>query len=264
MKKYTFNNGILFNGDTIEAMDRVISEGEQVDLILTSPPYNTRRDTKYYYDIHKDLIDNDEYTDFTLKVFNRYDEILRNNGVVLYNMGYGSNNSTQIFETIYHILRDTNFIVADVIGWKKRNAFPNNMSPNKLTRIWEFVFVLCRKSEYNTFKTNKIITSTRPTGQHNYNNILNFIEAKNNDGSNPLNKATFSTDLVDQLFDIYLQPNSTVLDNFSGTGTTLVSVSKVEGCRFIGVELSTAQTEFTVERLKEYGSKLLSKELENE
>lgn len=39
--------------------------------------------------------------------------------------------------TIADILRNTNFTIADSIIWKKKSALPNNVSPNKLTRITE-------------------------------------------------------------------------------------------------------------------------------
>ena len=47
-------------------------------------------------------------------------------------------------------------MIADVITWKKRSALPNNTSPNKCTRICEYVCVFCRKEEYDTFKTSNV------------------------------------------------------------------------------------------------------------
>ena len=94
-------------------------------------------------------------------------------------------------------------MIADKITWKKRNALPNNSSKNKLTRICEDVFVFCRKDEYLTFNANKPVSSIGTNGQTFYKCIYNFIEAPNNDGKNPLNKATFSKELVTKLLDIY-------------------------------------------------------------
>lgn len=31
---------MLFNGDCLEVMDKLIAEGVKVDAIITSPPYN--------------------------------------------------------------------------------------------------------------------------------------------------------------------------------------------------------------------------------
>lgn len=136
-------------------------------------------------------------------------------------MSYGVENPNQLWLTIASIIERTNFMIADCLIWKKSTAMPNPMSKNKCTRICEFVFVMCRKSENKTFKMNKKVKSYRKTGQANYENIYNFIEAKNNDGSNSLNKATFSTDFVKKLLEMYsCSEDDVILDPFMGTGTT--------------------------------------------
>lgn len=260
---YNFDNGVLYNGDTIKVMDNLIKKGTSVDVVLTSPPYNTQRNLDdRSYDLYQDGIDNKDYVNWTVRVFKRYDKLLKKDGVVLYNLSYGSENPTVLFTTVSSIMHRTPFMVADVIVWKKKSAMPLNMAHNKLTRIWEFIFVICRKDEYKTFNTNREISSYRKdNGQKVYKVVYNFIEAKNNDGATPLNKATYSTELCDKLLDEYLLAGGTVLDNFSGTGTTLVSVSKRKDCRFIGIELSQKQCEYTVERmLKDGGKKEISRD----
>lgn len=248
--EYVFNNGILYNGDTIIEMDKLIEKNEKIDVVLTSPPYNTQRNlSDRSYDIYKDGIDNEDYINWTLHVFDRYNKLLKSNGVILYNMSYGNENPTVLFMTISKIIQETTFMIADVIVWKKKSAMPNNMSHNKLTRIFEFIFVICRKSEYRTFTTNRQVSSIRDTGQKTYKVVYNFIEAKNNDGSNKLNRATYSTELCDKLLDEYLVNGGICLDNFCGTGTTLLSVSKRTGCKFIGIELSKEQCDYAEKRL---------------
>ena len=118
----------------------------------------------------------------------------------------------------------------------------------KLTRIVEHVFVFCREDEFKTFKANKKVTSVRKTGQKMYENVYNFIEAKNNDGSCKLNKATYSTDLMTQLMDIYVQPNSLVYDPFMGTGTT-ANACILKGMNYLGSEISQAQVDYANDRL---------------
>lgn len=163
-------------------------------------------------------------------------------------MSYGSENTECMFQTISSILNNTNFTIADTIIWKKRNAIPNNCSSNKLTRITEFVFVFCRRNEFKTFNCNKSIVSVRPTGQKMYENIYNFIEAKNNDGSCELNKATYSSELCEKLLKIYAKPNSIIYDPFMGSGTTGVACYNL-GLTCIGSELSKAQVNYSIERL---------------
>jgi site-specific DNA-methyltransferase (adenine-specific) len=226
-------------------MNRPELQGE-VDIVITSPPYNTSRvgaTDKYSsrYDLFQDFKTDQEYIDWTCDVFNGYDKILKPNGCVLYNMSYSSEKTHLIWLVIADIIRRTNFITADCIVWKKSNAIPNNVSKNKLTRIVEYIFVFSRKSEFKTFDANKKITGRiERTGQANYENIYNFIEARNNDGSNTLNKATFSTELITKLMDIYAKPESLVYDSFMGIGTTAKACIE-RGMSYVGSELSKPQ-----------------------
>lgn len=234
-----------------------------IDLVLTSPFYNTNKkagknntlsNTKQNgysyirYDTHVDNMTDEAYKDFTKKLFNEFNRIIVENGVVLYNLSYSNDNPANLFSLVDMICEETNWTIADVIVWKKSTALPNNCSPNRLTRIFEFVFVFCRKNETKTFYANKRVISLRKTGQKSYENIYNFIEAKNNDGSCPYNKATYSVDLCKQLLKIYAKENAVVYDPFIGTGTTAVACKEM-GLNCIGSEISKNQCEWAENRL---------------
>lgn len=123
------------------------------------------------------------------------------------------------------------------------------MSPNKLTRITEDVYVFCRKNEIKTFIANKPVSKIGTNGQTFYKNIYNFIEAPNNDGSCKLNKATYSSSLCMQLLNIYaIENKSIVYDPFMGTGTTAVACDKLN-LTWYGSEISKAQCEYAKERI---------------
>ena len=203
------------------------------------------------YDEHVDNMTDDEYCDFTERLFLEFDRVLNLGGVVLYNLSYGNNNRDGMYKAINTIITNTPFTIADVICWKKKTALPNNCSPNKLTRIWESVFVFCRKTDIDIFYCNKPVVAERKTGQKSYGNIFNYIEAKNNDGPCPLNKATYSTDLCKQLLRIYANPEDkdfVVYDPFMGTGTTLVACKEMD-INCFGCEISKKQCEWTQNRL---------------
>lgn len=251
----------LYNEDCFKTMS--LLNDDSIDVILTSPFYNTNKkagdnrtllnsnvksNAYTRYDLHVDNMTNDEYCDFTEKLFNEFDRILNVNGSVLYNISYGAENTECMFKTINRIIENTPFTVADVIVWKKKSAIPNNVSCNKLTRIWEFVFVFCRKSEFMTFYCNKTIKSYRKTGQACYENMFNFIEAKNNDGACEFNKATYSSELCEKLLKMYAPNDCYVYDPFMGTGTTAVACERL-GLHCIGSEISENQVKFAVDRL---------------
>lgn len=102
-----------------------------IDIVLTSPFYNTNKkagskrtllntkvkESNYEYlryDVHVDNMTDEEYNDFTVQLFNGFDRVLVSNGVVLYNINYGSDNTEGMFKAINAILCETNFTIADV------------------------------------------------------------------------------------------------------------------------------------------------------
>lgn len=251
----------IFNEDCRETLKNM--EDNSISGILTSPFYNTSRSSKCHntqksrdnhegrYDVHLDSLTDEEYINFTIDLFKEFDRVIKPNGCVLYNLSYGSENTHLMWLVVADIMRNTNWVVADDIIWKKKSALPNNVSPNKLTRIVEHVFVFCRKEEFKTFNCNKEVSKvSEKTGQTFYKNYFNYIEAKNNDGKNDLNKATYSTDLCLQLLVLYFKQGDVVYDPFNGTGTTGVACMQL-GMDYIGSEISKAQCDFSIDRIEE-------------
>ena len=252
----------IFCEDCLNTMKQMVEDNVKVDMILTSPPYNTVRDSEYYnnqnsldkhmgrYDVYMESKTDEEYIDWTINLFNLFDKVLKPNSVIIYNLSYGSENTELMWRVIYNILERTDFTIADNIIWKKKSALPNAVSHNKLTRICEYVYVFCRNNEFDTFHCNKRLRSVNDKGQKYYEAIFNFIEAPNNDGANKLNKATFSTELVRRLLEIYslADKNIIVYDPFMGTGTT-ANACKQYGVSYVGSEISENQVKYANERL---------------
>lgn len=241
----------IYNESNLLTMGRMKSKS--IDLIITSPPYNIIRpnSTDRGYDLYKDGMSNNEYIDWTLNIFREFDRCLVRDGIVLYNMSYGTENTILMSLVVADIIRKSDFTLADIIVWKKKSATPNNVSHNKTTRIVEFIYVFCRKDEFHTFNCNKQKLKERESGQAIYENVYNFISAPNNDGSTDLNKATYSTKLVRTLLKMYAKPSSLVYDPFMGTGTTAVACV-IDGHDFIGSEISSKQCEYAEKRLSPY------------
>lgn len=87
--------------------------------------------------------------------------------------------------------------------------------------------------------------------------MYNYIEASNNDGVNPLNKATFSTELIRKLLDMYIcDSDSIVYDCFMGTGTTAYAC-KSKKLDYVGSEISEAQVEYANQRLQNIQTTLI-------
>ncbi len=232
---------IIFNEDCLLTMDRSELQNN-VDLIITSPPYNTSRVGasdiwNSRYDTYKDKMSDQEYIDWTIQVFNGFDKVLKKDGCILYNMSYSSENTHLMWLVISDIIRNTNFTTADCIIWKKSNAIPNNRSKNKLTRIIEYIFVFSRKKELKTFNTNKKVISNNEKGNRfTYENIYNYLENKN------------YTNLIINLINIYGTENGLVYDPFMGIGTTAKGAIEF-GMNYVGSELSKEQVEYANQHL---------------
>ncbi len=253
--KYHFNKDKsirLYNGDCLEVMDKLIERDIKIKGVMTSPPYNIIRPNQSDrgYDMYNDGMNNEQYVEWCVNIFNRFDKIVETDGCVLWNMSYGGENTEAMPLTVANIITQTNWTLADIVVWKKKTAVPNSMSKNRRTRIVEFIYVFARKNELTTFNTNKKIKSYRKTGQPNYENVYNFVEARNNDGSCDLNKATYSSELCDQLLSFYYKEGDLIMDCFNGTGTTGVSCKNL-GLNYIGIELSEKQFEYSIQRLEE-------------
>jgi len=226
-----------------------------VDLVLTSPPYNmTKRKggdaDSGRYDVYRDWKSEPDYIKWTQSLFAGFDTILKKNGVVLYNFNYSIENPSLPYKLVTEICNGTPFDLVDTIVWKKSNGMPFAANQRRLARNWEFVWVFARKNEVNTFDCNKGVSKIGSQGQTYYNIVYNFVEAKNNDGvKQKLNQAVYSTELCRKLLSIYAKPGSVIYDPFMGIGTTAVS-ALMEGCEYIGSEISKNQVELATSRLK--------------
>lgn len=243
-------------GDCIDVMKEMGQENITVDAVITSPPYNVSRKTgdeySTKYNEYQDTLTNEQYIEWQTALFNQIDKILNKDGVILYNINYGGENTDTLWLLLLaNIINNTNFTVADQLIWKKKNAIPNNVSRNAITRICENVFVLCRKSEQKTFISNKKVISVSTKGQNIYENVLNIIEAPNNNQGEhtKVHKATYSVELCEELLRRYVPKDKVVLDTFSGSGTTMLACGK-NGYKGYGIELDSLYVDLSVDRLQ--------------
>ena len=229
----------IHNENNIKTMKKI--EDNFIDGIITSPPYNIcSKRTDYYYNNGYSENDNlleEDYLEVRTNEFKEFQRILKKDGVICYNISYHNENPILPTLLITKIHNETNLTVADIIIWKKKTSIPFQTSPTKLSRICELVYVIVNKKYLHTFKTNKEISKiNEKTGQKFYKNYTNIIEAKNNDGIKTKNKATYSTEFVEKLIDIYFPIGSIIYDPFMGVGTTAKGCLS-KNCYFIGSEI---------------------------
>jgi site-specific DNA-methyltransferase (adenine-specific) len=229
----------IFNEVNIVTMKRM--NNSFIDGVVCSPPYNIggkRKDSYYntgYIDI--DNLSSEEYLKVRINEFKEFSRILKHGGVICYNLSYSHENPVLPNLLVAKVHEETNLTLADIVYWKKNTAVPFQSSSNKLSRIVEPVYIFVHKDSLKDFKANKVVSKINPkTNQKFYKNYTNYIEARNNDSVKTTLKATYSTELVTKLIDIYFPKDSLIYDPFSGTGTTAIGCLERE-CRFIGSEI---------------------------
>lgn len=243
MKK--IGNHLLLLGDTNEKMKELAEQEDKFDFILTSPPYNAHRSDFYMGDTYKnDRLSHEEHKDWLVSHFKLYGELLKESGIVIYNINYMSslkNNASNLFRIITSIEDETDFVLIEQICWKKTHGIPSKEA--RLTRVWENVFIFIRKDDWKSFHAkNSVLLAGK----------ANYIEAPNNDYTNDINKACFSSSMVEQLLRLYgANKDSVVLDNFMGTGTTAIGCEKI-GCSSVGIELDKMTYNHSINRVNSF------------
>ena len=237
MKKVIIENCVLYNGDCLEVMDKLITDGIKVDAIITDPPYGT---TACKWD---SIIPFD-------KMWNSIDLIKKeNSNVVLF--------SVQPFTTKLINSNINNFKYQLI--WKKNVPTGMNQAKYRPMRYHEeiLLFYSNPQSTYNPIMKERVgvgkacYNYNHYCGKNNHINmdkikkkydpdfvqpstILEFNVVPNRKGK--LHPTQKPVDLMEWLIKTYTNENDTVLDFAMGSGTTGVACKNTNR-NFIGIEL---------------------------
>lgn len=241
-------------GDSIQLMKKM--DPKSIQMVITSPPYNAsiRKDNHKYpgqAESYGDDLTDEQYIAWSLNIFKEFERILKDTGVICYNMSYTTFSPSLPYLVIAEILKHTDFMIADTCVWKKKCAMPLSGHPNRLTRICEFVYIFCKKDYIDKFDANKIVTSLSNTGQKYFKTYWNHLETKNNDEVVDIHKATYSSDFCKYFIDLYSFPDSLVLDPFMGTGTSAIACIDL-GRNWIGFDMFKDYIDHADNRIKEH------------
>lgn len=264
----------IYNEDCLKFIDKI--DDYSIDVLISSPPYNTsisrpqnkkeediekgktkiRKHSYNRYDLDIDSKSETQYAEWVRDIFKGMENKLKPNGIIAWNVSYGVstdnsgedniNNSTWL--SLLYIITETDFTLCDYICWYKSNAIPLSIG-NKLSRICEPVFIFCRKSEVNTYHVNHD-PQKRRGGSPYINEYENLVSTRlNNDEICEYNSATYPSELVEKIINLYAPKKALIFDPFMGTGTTAVGCIET-GNNYIGSELSANQYEWTKRRIR--------------
>ena len=202
-------------------------EAKSIDLILIDPPYEISRDTNFQngeltgtdtdrFRISMDFGDWDKNFTGLEEVFKQSYRILRDGGTMIcfYDLWK--------IETIKAYYDNNKFKQIRFIEWLKTNPVPINSKINYLSNAREVAVLGIKKS--------------KPTFNSSYDNgIYNFPICHDKGRFHPTQKPL---ELIKTLILKHSNEGDTVLDCFSGSGTTGVAALET-GRNFLGCEISS-------------------------
>ena len=241
---------LLYSGECLEIMDKLIEEGVIVDAIICDPPYGT---TACKWD---SVIPFDE-------MWLRLNKLIKPNGAIVL---FGS----EPFSSALRMSNIKNYKYDWY--WNKDKGFGFLNAKRQPLRTIENIHVFYNKQcTYNPIMTNAKEDRIRPLSKGNKlgtnNNITNKVSCKVSDSYDPtkrypLNLITMSkpvskdihptqkpVKLMEYLIKTYTNENELVLDFTMGSGTTGVACKNLDR-KFIGIEMDDNYFKIAKDRLE--------------
>ena len=255
-----FENIDIYNEDCRDTMQRMIKEEIKVDLVITSPPYDSLRNynnsSTWNFEIFKEIAQL------------LYD-ITADGGIVVWIVGdatiNGSETGTSFRQALYFM--ECGFKLHDTMLFEKNSSsFPAKRTGNRYTQIFEYMFVfskgkpktahlICDKENkwknFTNWGKNTIYNKDGELIQTNdikpvpefspRNNIWKYTVGFNiNEGKHP---AVFPYQLAEDHILTWSNEGDLIFDPFTGSGTT-ASAALCNNRNFIGSEIDKTYFDF--------------------
>ncbi|NCC88691.1 MAG: site-specific DNA-methyltransferase [Clostridia bacterium] len=244
-------------------MDKLIKEGVQVDLTVTSPPYDNLRTYEGSLEWNETI---------WKQVIEKLYKITAQGGVVVWVVGdatiKGSETGTSFKQALY--FKECGFNLHDTMIYiKNQLAFPDS---NRYYNAFEYMFVFSKGSPktFNPIKDRKNVSAGRDVHgcERNKDGSLRKIRAcagniikeygvrwnywlmyNQSRGANTKHPASFPEQLANDHIISWSNPNDVVFDPFMGSGTT-GKMALLNNRNFIGIEKVEEYYKLSKERIK--------------
>lgn len=255
-----YKNINIYNEDCRDTMRRMKEEGIKVNLVITSPPYDSLRNynnsSTWNFDIFKEIAQL------------LYD-VTADGGVVVWVVGdatiNGSETGTSFKQALYFM--ECGFNLWDTMLFEKNSSsFPASRKGKRYTQIFEYMFVFSKGKPKTAHlicdKPNKYAGWTNWGNNTNYNKDGELIPTNNikpvpefsprnniwkytvgfniNEGKHP---AVFPYQLVEDHILTWSNESDLIFDPFTGSGTT-ASAALCNNRKFIGSEIDKTYFDF--------------------
>lgn len=266
-QEWDINNQKIICNDCLPEMKTM--PDKSIDVVVTSPPYNTGIKYKTY----KDRISNETYLNWLCDVVSEIKRILKDDGSLFLNVSNKPSMPYVPIQVCFEIANRTGLILQNNIIWVKSITINDFSSghfkpiPGKryLNNQHEFVFHFTKNGEITLDRLAigvKYADKFNETRWEEKNKLrcagnVWFIPYKTSspylkDSQNWLEKkhpAEFPSELPERCIKLHgIRENMTILDPFLGVGNTLLACKKL-GINGIGIELDHTYCQVVLEKL---------------
>jgi site-specific DNA-methyltransferase (adenine-specific) len=243
------NENIKIYNDSCLTIDDI--ESESIDLCITSPPYNV----KLKYNSYEDTLDYDTYLSFTDDWLTNVYKWLKPDGRICINvpLTHSKDEIKQpLGSDIIQICKQIGYGYRTTIIWNKNNisspfargTFLSAQSPQVIPHI-EIIIVMYKK------QWRKINEGKSTISKDDFLDWTNGIWNITGNNNPYKHFATFPLELPKRLIQLFSYETDTVLDCFSGSGTSLIACM-LNNRKGIGIEIDKDYCKLSKENLTRY------------
>lgn len=225
----------IYNEDCLDRMAKI--KNNSIDLIITSPPYEDIMGAGYSAN-SKDVLFLKLYSEFLDKVFEQYYRIIKDTGQIFFNIKSKTFNKTlNTPHWIEHLQTFKKFKLKSYIIWKYAGSFDSTKKRFHLD--YEIIYHLSKGDD---------IYLNIDCGIHDPLSSVWYVphNIKKQDRVHP---TQMPYALVKRILKVASKKNDLVLDNFMGSGTTILGCLKF-GLNYIGIEINPKNYNNALNRIK--------------
>ena len=246
MELTQINKQTIYNLDCLSILDEI----KNIDVIVTSPPYNIG----IKYSIYKDKLSEENYLDWLSIVFEKLKNSLKDDGSFFLNVGSTLNNPwialdvANIARNIFYLQNHIIWVKSISIADKSYGHFKPINSERFMNHNFEHVFHFTKN---NKIKIDKLSIGVPYADKSNIKRweheqdkrdrgnvwFVPYQTIKNRQKDKSGHPAIFPLKLVEQCIKLHgISKNMSVLDPFMGQGTTLMVCEQLD-IKGIGIEI---------------------------
>jgi DNA modification methylase len=238
----------LLCGDSTDS-DQVakLMNGEKIDIVFTSPPYNAgnsktgaygggsagRTDFKEMYNTDFDNMSKEDYFKFLMSVLTTISIFCKDDCPILWNVMYNAKSRDDYGKIVFSELNP--FSVKETIIWDKGVGM-NICSTGILSRSCELIFLMSKGEKYYTNQK-----------QDTYWNVWR-ISNKGGENMKLGHGASFPIKLPFEGIEKFSKENFNVYEPFTGSGTTMVAAHQLKR-KCYGMELDPKYCQVIIDRM---------------